>query len=131
MRYLVFASLLSLVVAPAAAAGSSPLLGEWRVFELNGAPLAAGSEVTIRFEPDGKVSGKGSCNRYGSSYRVEEDRLSLSPAMATRMACAPPLMAQEALFFSLIEKAAEWTEVQGRLTITTAEGSTIRASRVK
>lgn len=122
-------SILLALAATSAAAAPSPILGDWRVEQLNGAPVIAGSEATLRFGPDGKVSGKGSCNRYGASFSVEEDRISFSPAMATRMACAPALMAQEALFFSIIEKAARWTQSQGLLTITAADGSTIRASR--
>lgn len=129
MRSILLFSLLLLAVAPATAA--SPLQGEWRVVELNGAQIAPGSQASLRFDSDGRVSGKGSCNRYGASYRVEKDRISFTPAMSTRMACAPPLMAQESLFFSILQKADRWTLDGGVLTITAADGSAIRAARVK
>ena len=129
MRSILLFSLLLLAVAPATAA--SPLQGEWRVVELNGEPIVPGSEVSLRFDADGRVSGKGSCNRYGASYRVEKDRISFTPVMSTRMACAPPLMAQESLFFLILQKADRWTVDDGVLTITAADGSTIRAARVK
>lgn len=131
MHSIRFAILLPSFVVQAAMAAPSELSGEWRVEELNGAPLVDGSLATIRFSADGKVSGRGSCNRYGASFRVDQDRISFSPAMATRMACAPALMAQESLFFSIIEKAERWTNVHGLLTITAADGSAIRAARAK
>ena len=130
MRSMLLASLLPLVAAQAATA-PSPIMGEWRVVELNGAPIIEGSEATLRFDADGRVSGKGSCNRFGASYRVEKDGISFTPTMSTRMACAPDLMAQEALFFSIIQKAARWSHDGGVLTITTADGSTVRAARAR
>jgi heat shock protein HslJ len=128
MRSSLFASLLIASYGPAAAA-PSPILGEWSVGQLNGAPIVQGSKATLRFDADGRVSGKGSCNRYGATYRVEKDRISFSPALSTRMACAPELMAQEALFFSIIQKAARWVLDGGVLIITAEDGSAIRAAR--
>lgn len=45
-------------------------------------------EVTLRFDPDGQVSGEAGCNRYSADYRVGGEGLSIGAVAATKMACS-------------------------------------------
>ncbi len=105
--------------------------GEWRVETLADAALAPGSAVTMKFGADDRLSGKASCNRYSASYETDGDRLSVGPAAATRMACAPPLMQQEARFLSLLAGVRRWSVAGGALTLYSEDGArALRARRI-
>lgn len=113
------------------AVAEETLLGEWRVVQLNGAPVLPGSSPSLNFGADGRLSGNSSCNRFGASYSVEGPRLSVSQGMGTQMACAAPLMQQEGLFLSIVTGETRWTIDGGQLSITGANQSSLRASRAK
>lgn len=105
--------------------------GEWRVESLADAALAPGSGVTMKFGADGRLSGKASRNRYSASYQTDGDRLFVSPAAATRMACAPLLMRQEARFLSLLAGVRRWSVAGGALTLYSEDGArALRARRI-
>lgn len=72
------------------------LAGEWRIVEIAGAPPAAGSTPTITFDTGTKrLAGSTGCNRFSAGYALSGEGLRLTPAVATRMGCPPPLAAQE------------------------------------
>jgi heat shock protein HslJ/uncharacterized lipoprotein YbaY len=55
-------------------------------------------EVTLRFEPDGRVSGRAACNRYSADYRVGGEGLTIGTIAATKMACPGSRSAVERRF---------------------------------
>lgn len=55
----------------------------------------------IRFEA-GRVAGLGGCNRFGASYTLNGDSLSIGSIVATRMACAKDVMRKEQAFFTTL-----------------------------
>lgn len=118
-----------LAVGLVLAMGSTPalsktaLFGDWRVDAIGGSPVVPGSKVFMRFDAKGRVSGIASCNRFGATFRVDGDSLSVGPAMSTRMACRPDVMAQEQRFLRLLEGAASWRVEAERLTITSGDGA--------
>ena len=112
-----------------AMAGEKPLLGAWRVDMLDGAAPGKGATATLRFDADGRVSGKAFCNRYGARYQTDGASISFSAAMSTRMMCAPAMMAQEQRFLSLFNGYAQWRVENDTLTLTTDNGLIVRAKR--
>jgi len=70
-------------------------------------PLA-GEKPFIKFEPDGKVSGFASINRYFGSVQVDsEGKLKWSPMGSTRMAGSEELMNQEDVFLGILQKTEQ------------------------
>ncbi len=121
--------LIAAAVAPAQAAGASPV-GRWRAVEISGAPVAAGVETTLELEAGGKVSGNGGCNRFGGTATLGDGSIGFGPTMATRMACPEPAMAQEQRFFEMLEKAARWRlEGGGLVLLDRAGGALARFTR--
>lgn len=120
---------LSIFAVAAAHAADEAIQGDWRVEQIDGAPVLKGSTVTMRFDAEGRVSGKASCNRYGASYRIDGESVSFTQAMATRMACPPPLMQQEQRFLGLFGAQASWSTDDGALTISGGNGVVVRARR--
>lgn len=116
------------MAAPAAAAGR--LAGEWRVVDIDGAAPVEGTAPTLVFDGSGRVSGRGPCNRYFASYKIEGARIAVGQAGSTRMACAPERMEQERLFLGLLSAAAQWSiGSDGALALSTADGRVLRAHR--
>jgi heat shock protein HslJ len=80
--------------------------------------------ITAIFE-GGNVSGSAGCNNYFASYTVDGSSLTIEPGGSTMMACAEPIMQQEADYLSALATAASYQIVDGMLEITNAEGATI------
>lgn len=57
----------------------------WVVQTLDGAAFPAAA--TLRFSPDGRVSGKAPCNRYFGAVKFTGSDLSIGPLASTKMAC--------------------------------------------
>lgn len=115
---------------PAPTGGAALLGDEWSVFEINGQPIVPNSKPTIKFE-DGRVAGAGSCNRFMGGYTVGADgvKLEMSQMASTMMACPDALMQQEGAFLKTLGAVTGYSVTAGVLTLTTADGQTIKARR--
>lgn len=130
MRLLSCATAATLLALTLPAWSQDALIGDWRVDRIDGNAPVAGSKVMMRFDAKGRVSGAASCNRFGAAFSVEGAQLRIGPAMSTRMACRPDLMAQEQRFLRLLEGALSWRVEAGRLTLSSSDGA-IEAAAVK
>lgn len=103
----------------------APLAGtEWMIDGMGGTAVIAGSEPTIAFSTDGRISGTTGCNRFFGSYEQAGDALTFSGTGMTKMACmAEGVMAQETKFASILNGAASFTmDGLGNLVLTGADG---------
>lgn len=101
---------------------------EWVVEDINGSAVLEESTVTLHFGVDAKVAGKASCNSYSASYAIDGDKLTVSNAVSTRMACAPELMEQEHNFLDILTNAASlYLDEDGALVIEASGGRTLTA----
>lgn len=78
----------------------------------------------LRFEA-GRVGGLGGCNRFGARYDLVGDRLTFSPPMATRMACAPDLMKAEQAFFEMLSRVRRLAIAGDTLSLLDGEGKVL------
>jgi heat shock protein HslJ len=110
---------------------ASLLQGEhWSVMEIDGAPLAAGSKVTLAFAQDGRLSGDASCNRFTGEYSLSGEGLAIKPAATTRMACPDAVINQERSFLATLGNVHGFSfEADGSLLLRTGDGRTIAARR--
>jgi heat shock protein HslJ len=111
-------------------AQSQALAGtSWRVTDVNNGKeavvsLVADTSVTMHFAKDGKVAGSGGCNNYTATYTQDGDKLTFTPAAATRRMCiAPGVMEQEHAFFKALESVATARMEGNRLELRTADGA--------
>lgn len=116
--------------SPAAAAAESVQTAEWVVEDLGGKGIVDRSRLTMRFGPDGQLTGRGGCNRYGAGYDMSGGKLKVGPVHATRMSCAPALMAQETAFLDVLATAVDFQiRGDGALVLEDPTGRTILARR--
>jgi heat shock protein HslJ/uncharacterized lipoprotein YbaY len=106
----------------------SVLTGGWIVREINGKPITARTPegrviVTMAFDSDGRINGKGGCNRYMGGYELTPERLTFKPAAASMMACPQPMMEVEQAFFAALPTVtAVRSDGAGRLVLSKADG---------
>jgi len=120
--------------APAPADSPAPIRRgtAWRLSDwiVNGAPrqLVAGSNVTIAFDPSGKLSGNASINSFSGSFRFDADgRLQWPRAgfALTRMAGPPELMAQERAFLESLRRTVHYHADGQQLVLESASKSVV------
>jgi putative lipoprotein len=80
----------------------------WTVTSIGGRPVIGTRPVTLTIDLDARIGGNATCNRYTSEASLDGDTMTFSPAAATRMACAPELMAQEAAYFAALAAVASY-----------------------
>ena len=105
---------------------------EWRLTDwiVNGVPrqLIADSNVTIAFDPSGKLSGNASINSFSGSFRFDADgRLQWPRAgfVLTRMAGPPELMAQERAFLESLRRTVHYHADGQQLVLESANKSVV------
>jgi heat shock protein HslJ len=100
-------ALLMVYMGPAAAGPDAVLMGTyWRGVAIDGhpvAPLPKKREAHLMLSAEGKrVSGSTGCNRFTGTFTQTGDSLHFSQMASTKMACLPPLDAQERAFLDAL-----------------------------
>jgi heat shock protein HslJ len=85
-------------------------------------PVSPGTQITVLFNnSNGTVSGSAGCNTYSGGYKLDGDRLSISPLAVTLMACEQPVMDQEAEYLKALQAVQSSRVQEGKLQITYGE----------
>lgn len=101
----------------------------WRATGINNgrgavASVVLGSEVTMIFGADGRVTGFAGCNNYNAGYEADASRLKFTPAAATRKMCASEdVMQQEQAFLKALETVSTLRFEGKRLDLRRADGA--------
>jgi heat shock protein HslJ len=85
---------------------------EWLLEDLSGAGVIDNAQATLAFPEEGKVTGRGSCNRFFGPAKISGDSVQLGPLGATRMACPEAVMNQETKYVDALQKVerSEWKD---------------------
>ncbi len=103
--------------------GPPALEGSWQVEDIDNQGMIDSAMVAVEFGADGRVSGRGGCNRYGGEYAYAESVVSFGALAATKMACAPALMDLETKFFNRLQgELGVETAADGALVLSDDEG---------
>lgn len=62
----------------------------WRVAAINGAPVPAAGDYSMRFDSSGGVGARFGCNHMGGRYRLTGSTLVISDMATTLMGCPEP-----------------------------------------
>lgn len=90
----------------------------WRLEDLAGTPALPNVEATLEFMADGKIAGKGSCNRFFGTATITGATLAFGPIGSTKMACIDENIAnQETRYFQALEGAERYELADGKLLI--------------
>ena len=130
MKILALIFLAMTVLAACGGTGGSEeaLIGViWDLTELNGDRLVPTTSITAEFSEDGKVSGSSGCNNYAAEYEVDGNEINFNMDMtaSTMMACAEPIMEQEAAYLATLARAATFEAGDEKLVLFDAGGEPI------
>ncbi len=80
---------------------AQPLLGtHWSMVQYEGASFDSSDGYSLKFHEEGKLSGRGDCNRLMGSYAENGGKLTISKVAGTRMMC--PDQAMESKFITML-----------------------------
>ncbi len=99
------------------------LVGNWRLLSLGGSEVPASITTTLELTADGKVSGRGGCNRFAGSATVRGTTIRFSRMASTMMACLPEMMDQERRFLDALAKVRRWERQRGTGQLALLDGS--------
>lgn len=106
------------------------LLGDWQVDEIRGKTNVAGSKPTLAFDPDGRIHGNGSCNRFFGGFTLTGEGLTISETGASMMMCEQPLMDQEHNLLKALEAVQRFEVTQeGHVQLLDHEGQKLVSLR--
>jgi heat shock protein HslJ len=84
----------------------------------------AQSGITARFDlSGGRLSGFAGCNDYAAALSLSGARMQVSEPIATRKACAAPVMALEQEFLERIARTSAFAVTGDRLDLSVSDGS--------
>ena len=89
------------------------------------APGIEGTDVTLKFDNDGRIAGSAGINNYFASYETEGETLSFGLIGSTLMAGSGPLMIQESTYLSLLGQTASFGINGDELTLFDSEGAVL------
>jgi heat shock protein HslJ len=112
------------------AAQSQALAGtSWRVTGYNNGRQAvvsvlAGTQLTMAFAADGRVSGSAGCNTFMGTYTASGSSLRFGPVATTRMMCSQAgVMEQEQQFLKALDSVTTIRQEGERAELRTADGA--------
>jgi heat shock protein HslJ len=99
---------------------------DWIALSLSGKPVVKPGSVTMSFG-EGRVSGRGGCNRYSGTADYANGTIKVGPLISTKMACMEDeIMQQESAYLTALQAATRYTiGGDGKLTIATGAGAIV------
>lgn len=99
------------------------LLGTiWQASSIGGEPVAGDKPVTLSISLDRRIGGRSACNSYFAEATIEDKVLVFGPLAATRMACAPKVMAEESRYFAALAAVTSYELAGDSLRLLDAAG---------
>ena len=95
---------------------------EWRPSFMSAAELPAGVKIEVEFQPDGRITGSGGCNRFFGGYSVSGNHIKIGLLASTKKGC-PGLIKLEAMFFATLQAASSFEQTDTTLVLYDAAGT--------
>lgn len=101
-----------------------PLSQTWSLRDLNGKPVPAGLDVSLKIDAAMQASGFAGCNTWSATmYPVKDQHLLTGQFALTKKQCDKPTMAIEVGFLSALLGSPTWDLVNGDLVIKGPRGA--------
>lgn len=101
-----------------------PKDSNWTLRAMNGKPLPAGAEATLRIDGQFRGSGFSGCNTWSATmWPVRGQRFAVGPVAVTKKNCAPQVMAFEKAYLTALHNAPTWDIVNGLLEVKSGAGT--------
>lgn len=86
-----------------------------------------GPKLHLTFGAGGNLAGSAGCNQFTASFATNGDRITIGPALSTRIFCQDPpgVMEQETAFLTALPKASRFEQTGDRLEIRMADDALV------
>ena len=137
-RFFALATALACLTAGAASAQQPPQQGprpipkeektfpkdsSWTLRQLNGKPVPAGMEATMRIDGQFRGAGFAGCNTWSATmWPVRGQRFAVGGIVVTKKACPQPVMQFETAFLHALFSGPTWDVIGDRLEVTSQAG---------
>jgi len=98
---------------------------DWVAQDIGGAAVSEKAKSTLRIGKDGKVSGRGGCNGYFGSAKIDGSKIEFGQVGSTQMACEQAAMDQEHKFHEALGRAAAFRVEGSKLILADKDGKDI------
>lgn len=96
----------------------SLLVDDWVIEQIGEMRPGEDTRMTLQFDGEGRVSGRGACNSWFAGYELTPERLSVDQPGATLMACADEQEALDKRLFELLDETRRFElDQDGRLLL--------------
>ena len=104
-----------------------PMDMEMSVMSINGMKVMDGSNISMKFNSDGTLSGNASVNGFMSSWKMDGDKLMIMGAsgMSTMMSGAPEMMDQEKKFLDAMPMITKYKVEGAKVMLSSDDGKTM------
>lgn len=103
-----------------------PKDSSWTLRQLNGKPVPAGMEATMRIDGQFRGAGFAGCNNWSATmWPVRQQRFAVGGVAVTKKACPQPVMQFETAFLHALFSSPQWDLVSGRLEVKSQAGTLI------
>jgi heat shock protein HslJ len=101
-----------------------PKDSNWTLRTMNGKPLPAGMEATLKIDGQFRGSGFSGCNTWSATmWPVRNQRFAVGPVALTKKQCEPAKMAFERTYLVTLHNQSGWDLVNGMLEVKSASGA--------
>ncbi len=101
-----------------------PKDSNWTLRNLNGKPVPAGMEATLRIDNQFRGAGFAGCNTYSATmWPVRGQRFAVGGIAVTKKACPPAAMQFEQAYLRALFAGPTWDIVNGLLEVKSQAGS--------
>lgn len=97
----------------------------WILTTLNGAEPLPDTTITASFQEDGNLTGTDGCNRYGATYQVDGNQITITPGIGTLMACPEPITKQATDYMTALSSATSYQLQADTLDLLDADGNAV------
>jgi putative lipoprotein len=97
----------------------------WLIDTIDGEPVLHQTQPTLSIAADRRAGGNGGCNNWFAEARFDGAALYFGAVAATRMACGPEVMKQEAVFFKALEAVSAYELDGEQLILTDSDGTAL------
>ncbi|WDR04122.1 META domain-containing protein [Devosia algicola] len=98
---------------------------QWQIVTIAGNPVIGETDLSFSIATDHRGGGNAGCNSYFAQINIDGQQLTVGPIAATRMACAPAVMVQEAALFAALENVWTYKLTKSELVLLGTDGAVL------
>jgi len=121
---------IALFILTACSSASPEIVGDWKLESYGNAanptPAIPNVDTSIKFDPNGQMSGNVGCNSFSGSYETSGDKITFDSIMSTMMYCDETSAQEQAVLSVFSDNMKLQIQLNGNTaTITSPDGASV------